>query len=72
MPPRMQLSIAEQCALGLRHMHARGYCHSDVKPNNILLFGSDAESMHVKVADLGMAVLCDPTSGRVFPRETVG
>ncbi|BDA47198.1 probable serine/threonine-protein kinase mos at C-terminar half [Coccomyxa sp. Obi] len=71
MPAELQLAIAEHCALGLRYMHARGYCHSDVKPSNILLFGSDTEGIRAKVADLGMAALCHPTTGRVIPGQLV-
>ena len=36
--PELQLQIAEHCALGLQHMHSMGYCHLDVKSENILLF----------------------------------
>lgn len=43
--------IFEQVAHGLHHMHAKGYVHADIKPNNILV----AESGHVKVIDLGQA-----------------
>ncbi|CAL8472345.1 g11888 [Coccomyxa elongata] len=72
MPPELQLSIAEQCALSLRYMHARGYCHSNVKPPNILLFGSKKDGIRAKIADLGMAALCDPTTGKVFPGQLLG
>lgn len=66
--------MAEQCALGLQYMHSRGYCHSDVKPNNFLLFGSKTDpcGIRAKVADLGMAARCDPITGSVFPGQLLG
>ncbi|PKA61475.1 Mitogen-activated protein kinase kinase kinase YODA [Apostasia shenzhenica] len=35
---------------GLRHIHARGYVHCDIKPQNILLVGGEA-----KIADFGLS-----------------
>ncbi|BDA47204.1 probable protein kinase ORF73 at C-terminar half [Coccomyxa sp. Obi] len=70
--PQLQLMIAEHCALGLQHMHAFGYCHSDLKPDNILLFDSKNGELRAKIADLGMAALCDRATGRVVPGHLAG
>ncbi|XP_057968165.1 mitogen-activated protein kinase kinase kinase 20-like [Malania oleifera] len=44
---------------GLRHIHARGYVHCDLKPDNILLFlpnsGSAVAKFVPKIADFGLA-----------------
>jgi eukaryotic-like serine/threonine-protein kinase len=45
------IRIFEQVALGLHHMHTRGFVHADIKPNNILV----SESGQVKIIDLGQA-----------------
>lgn len=80
--PELQLLVAESCcALGLQHMHAHvlslGYCHSDVKPENILLFDSGGwdslrSDLSAKIADLDMAALCDRATGRVVPGQFFG
>ncbi len=43
--------IFHQVAQGLAHMHAVGYVHADIKPNNILV----SEEGKVKIVDLGQA-----------------
>ena len=40
-----------QVAKGLAHMHAKGYVHADIKPNNVLV----DEQGNVKIIDLGQA-----------------
>ncbi|CAL8472341.1 g11884 [Coccomyxa elongata] len=72
MYPEVQLLVAESCALGLQHMHTHGYCHSDVKPENILFFDSGGLDLSAKIADLGMAALCDRATGRVVPGHFFG
>ncbi|EXB39294.1 Mitogen-activated protein kinase kinase kinase 2 [Morus notabilis] len=40
---------------GLRYMHAKGYVHCDLKPDNILVFPSDQRGCYrVKIADFGL------------------
>lgn len=41
--------IFHQVALGLAHMHSRGYVHADMKPSNVLI----PEAGPVKIIDLG-------------------
>jgi serine/threonine-protein kinase len=48
---RVAAGYARQAAEGLAHVHARGWVHGDVKPDNLLLTPDSA----VKVIDLGMA-----------------
>ncbi len=52
--PREMMQLADtflQAAQGLMAMHALGYAHCDLKPNNILR----SDSGHVKVIDFGQA-----------------
>ncbi|TVQ33115.1 MAG: serine/threonine protein kinase [Phycisphaeraceae bacterium] len=53
-PPKTFVSavdIFRRVAMGLAHMHAQGYVHADMKPNNIVV----TESGDVKVIDLGQS-----------------
>jgi serine/threonine protein kinase len=45
------LHIFRETAAALAHMHAVGYVHADMKPNNIVI----DETGHVKIIDLGQA-----------------
>ncbi|HZM70302.1 MAG TPA: sigma 54-interacting transcriptional regulator [Candidatus Cryosericum sp.] len=44
-------ALAAQCLRALDYIHARGYLHNDIKPQNILL----AEPLQVKLLDFGLA-----------------
>ena len=48
-PAPMQLRIVEHVALALEHLHLHGFCHGDVKAENILLENDD----HFVLADCG-------------------
>ncbi len=43
--------VFHEVALGLAHMHGRGFVHADMKPSNVLI----TEEKHVKIIDLGQA-----------------
>jgi serine/threonine protein kinase len=45
------VQVFERVANGMVHMHRRGVCHSDLKPNNILV----SRAGDVKVIDFGLA-----------------
>jgi hypothetical protein len=51
-PVRNALSAARQVAEALRYLHAEGYLHRDVKPDNAIIDGKE----RVKLCDLGFAV----------------
>jgi serine/threonine protein kinase len=45
------VQIFEKVAAGMVHMHRRGVCHADLKPNNIML----SRTGEVKILDYGLA-----------------
>jgi eukaryotic-like serine/threonine-protein kinase len=58
--PRL-VQIFEKVAAALVHMHRRGACHADLKPNNILL----SKTGEVKVIDYGLAWLKGENKSRL-------
>jgi serine/threonine protein kinase len=55
------VEVFRRVAAGLGHMHRRGVCHADMKPNNILL----SHTGEVKVIDYGLAWLRGEDKGRI-------
>jgi serine/threonine protein kinase len=55
------LQVFEKVAAGMVHMHRRGVCHADLKPNNIML----SRTGDVKVLDYGLAWIKGEAKGRV-------
>jgi eukaryotic-like serine/threonine-protein kinase len=58
--PRL-VQIFAKIAAGLGHMHRRGVCHADLKPNNIML----SRTGDVKIIDYGLAWIKGEPKGRV-------
>jgi serine/threonine protein kinase len=58
--PRL-VQVFHRVAAGLAHMHRRGVCHADLKPNNIML----SKSGEVKIIDFGLAWIRGEPKGRV-------
>jgi serine/threonine protein kinase len=58
--PRL-VQVFHRVAAGLAHMHRRGVCHADLKPNNIML----SRSGDVKIIDYGLAWIKGEAKGRV-------
>jgi serine/threonine-protein kinase len=55
-PTHVSLSILRQAARGLAAGHRAGMVHRDVKPGNLfLLAGDQADDLHVRVLDFGIA-----------------
>jgi eukaryotic-like serine/threonine-protein kinase len=54
------IQIFAQVADGLVHMHRRGICHADLKPNNVML----SRKGQVKIIDLGLAWIRGHGPGR--------
>jgi serine/threonine protein kinase len=55
------VQVFERVAAGMVHMHRRGVCHADLKPNNIML----SRSGDVKIIDFGLAWISGENKGRV-------
>jgi len=55
------VQVFERVADGMVHMHRRGVCHSDLKPNNILV----SRAGDVKVIDYGLARVKGESRDRV-------
>ena len=55
------VQVFARVAAGLAHMHRRGVCHADLKPNNILL----SRAGDVKIIDYGLAWIKGEPKGRV-------
>jgi serine/threonine protein kinase len=58
--PRL-VQVFQRVASGLAHMHRRGVCHADLKPNNIML----SRTGDVKIIDFGLAWIKGEPKGRV-------
>src|SRR5262249_18855114 len=55
------VQVFERIASGMVHMHRRGVCHADLKPNNVILSrGGD-----VKIIDFGLAWIKGESKNRV-------
>lgn len=63
-PPKNHLEIVKlfhQVALGLTHMHLRGFVHADIKPSNILV----TEDKQIKIIDLGQGCPIGTVKARI-------
>ena len=60
-----QHAFASTAASALQHMHNLGVAHSDVKPDNLLIF-EDKQGVYAKVADLGLVAECNTATGRLI------
>ncbi|KNC73343.1 hypothetical protein SARC_14097 [Sphaeroforma arctica JP610] len=50
--------MLRQVCEALRHLHSRGICHNDVKPENLLLT-SRASNASLKLVDFGTSIFMD-------------
>src|SRR5579884_2118912 len=68
LPPDQVVSFISQAAEGLQFTHEKEVVHSDVKPQNLLLYSQgDADELTVWVADFGLAI--DAHRFHSFPRQ---
>lgn len=65
MAAREVLEIVTAVGDALDHGHRRGTLHRDVKPENILLTGSDLERRRILLSDFGIARKADDVSGLI-------
>jgi serine/threonine protein kinase len=61
MPLCVLVQVFVHIAAGLVHMHRRGVCHADVKPNNIML----SRTGDVRIIDFGLARIRDKNPRRL-------
>lgn len=72
MPPEVVKSMLAQILNGIRHIHAQGYFHRDVKPENILVtptvqyYGGVENVPPERAKDFYMVKLCDYGLARHF------
>ena len=66
--PRQAAAVAEQLGDALDAIHAAGYVHRDVKPQNVMI-GADG---HVYLSDFGLAKEALATSGPTTAEHWVG
>lgn len=58
------VSLFEQTARAMGHMHERGFAHADMKPNNIMVCQS-ANGPMAKIIDLGQSCTLGTVKGRI-------
>jgi serine/threonine-protein kinase len=66
---REACAIGAQIADALAAIHARGFVHRDLTPDNVLLSKRDDGSPHVHVLDLGVVGLAQDAPGRRLTAE---
>ncbi len=52
----LKLRLLHDLATGLRQLHTRGISHQDVKPSNLLVFGTERRHESGKIGDLGRVI----------------
>jgi len=65
MKPLVAINLCNQILNGMTHMHAAGYVHGDIKPENILIY-SDGDATTARIADLGKTQSIDPNQTLVY------
>lgn len=56
---QLVFKIVKDVSGGIAHLHSRGYCHNDIKLENILMFKGDHDAWSAKLSDFGMAYKCN-------------
>eukprot|EP00889_Picochlorum_renovo_P005593 jgi/Picre1/32623/NNA_007969.t1 len=72
LPERTLVEVARQVLCALKHLHAHGIAHMDIKPSNIIIVrkdGDDKDPMEllpgeIKIGDFGLATNCQPRGGQ--------
>ena len=66
-PYNVQVNLSHDVTLALSFLHSNGITHRDLSSNNVLLI----QDIRAKVADFGMARLCDLNPQTNYPTCTV-
>lgn len=53
MNPELKRSVCKQILQGLKHLHAMCIVHLDLKPENMLVFPQEGNSVNIKIIDFG-------------------
>ncbi len=69
--PAVLLGLAVESLRALAFLHAQGFIHGDLKPENVLVRGIAKLSRRVVLLDLGFAVRLSPSQPSPPPRGTI-
>ncbi len=72
LPVAEACEVIRQAAIGLQHAADRGIIHRDLKPSNLILCRAGRDDSRVRILDLGLALLEQPSSGAAAAAELTG
>lgn len=79
LPERTLVEVARQVLCALKHLHAHGIAHMDIKPSNIIIVRKDGDEKdpmdlspgEIKIGDFGLATNCQPLGAAAVQAMTV-
>lgn len=65
---RLKARLLRQGAAGLEYIHDKKIVHGDIKPCNLLLVGTQAESLQLKISDFGLSFQATQSKSKTIRR----